>query len=41
MKISIRKWETTDARALASTLSNRKVMNNRKRIKIGCFDGFK
>lgn len=28
MKISIRKWETTDAKALASTLSNRKVLNN-------------
>ena len=28
MKISIRKWETTDAKSLASTLSNRKVMNN-------------
>ena len=28
MKISIRKWETTDAKSLASALSNRKVMNN-------------
>ena len=28
MKISIRKWKTTDAKALASALSNRKVMNN-------------
>ena len=28
MKISIRKWETTDAKALASALSNRKVLNN-------------
>ena len=28
IKISIRKWETTDAKALASALSNRKVLNN-------------
>lgn len=28
MNILIRKWETTDAKSLASTLSNRKVMNN-------------
>ena len=28
MKISIRKWETTDAKALASALSNKKVLNN-------------
>ena len=28
MKISIRKWKTTDAKSLASALSNRKVMNN-------------
>ena len=28
MKISIRKWETTDAKSLASALPNRNVLNN-------------